>query len=144
MKPRKQRPGQRGNAMVEGALIFGAFMMMLIGVADFAQFLFVHNGITDRVRTAARYGAANTPVDTAAVKNVVLYGRPALGSGVTMNASFNLTPEMVDVQVLGAGTDDNRVQVKVTNYRYFMLSPLVFGTYTGPAITATIPLGVNN
>ncbi len=30
------------------------------------------------------------------------------------------------------------------NYHYPMVSPLLFGTFTGPPIVANLPLGVNN
>ncbi|MBI3681633.1 MAG: hypothetical protein HY235_14725 [Acidobacteria bacterium] len=121
------------------------FLLMLIGIADFAQFLFIHSALTERTRSAVRYGVTTSPIDTTRIRNMVLYGNPNGTNGVSAApAGFNLTPSNVEVNELDAGTEDHRLQVRIINYRYTILSPLIFGTYSAPPISAGLPLGVNN
>ena len=64
MLDRISRQGQkqrRGAVLIETGLIFVAFSFMLMGAFDFAQFLFIHQALVDRVRSAARWGAVNDP-----------------------------------------------------------------------------------
>ena len=124
--------------MLETAIIFPVFFYMLIATMDFAQFLFVQNAITERVRGAVSYGITNA-ADTTGIKNIVLYGQTTAGA----SASFGLTPSNVVVSELDAGTDDHRLQVNITNFKYSILTPLMFGTYNSPATTAVLPLPLN-
>ena len=48
---------QRGQAMIEGALVTLLLAALLIGIFDVAQVLFVRQTFTTRARGAARYGA---------------------------------------------------------------------------------------
>ncbi len=54
---------RRGSNLVESALVFGAFIFMVIGAFDFGQAVFMHQGMVERVRAAARY-ASMTPSAT--------------------------------------------------------------------------------
>jgi Flp pilus assembly protein TadG len=124
---------------VELSLIFMFLVCLLVGTLDFGQFLFIHQMLTERARSAVRYGVTTTPLDTTGVRNMVLYGQTT-GSGAGV---FGLTSEMVQVTVANANTDDYRLTVKVTNFPYTVLSPYISGTYHGPDIVANLPLGAN-
>ena len=127
--------------MVELSLIFIVVLSMLIGALDFGQFLYIHQCLTERAREGVRYGVTTAPIDTSGVQNMVLYGQttqPAGGTGI-----MGLTSSMVVVSTPGANTDDYRLTVKVTNYPYTIFSPWIGGSYTGPDILASIPLGAN-
>jgi Flp pilus assembly protein TadG len=124
--------------LVETGLIFTTFAFMLIGTADFGQFLFIHQALVERARSAARYGLVNDPTDTTSIQNMVLYNQPASTSGSTY---FGLTSSMVQVSNPGSGTADNRIVVFITGYPYTILSPYIGGTYTGPNITVVAPVG---
>jgi len=153
MKPahhlqRKQGQRERGSAIVEGSLILLILLCMLIGIVDFAQFLFIHQTLTERAREAVRYGVVNDPTDTTSIQNVVLYGQASGGSAPTNPSGtdqgiFNLQRSSVIVSAPASATDDYRLQVKVQNYTYTIYSPLIAGTYNGPRILASLPLGVN-
>src|SRR5579872_6979557 len=56
---RRQSP-QRGQAMVESALVLIVTMGLILGTCDFGQFLYLHQSLTERARAAARYGAVNS------------------------------------------------------------------------------------
>jgi Flp pilus assembly protein TadG len=144
----KRRERQKGSAIVEGAFIFLVFACMIIGSVDFGQFLFIHTTLTERAREAARYGAVNTPTDATAIQNVVLYGQASGGSVPTTAAGtdsgiFNVTRNNVSATTSGSGTDDYRITVKIHDYTYHIYSPYMAGSYAGPIIYSSQPLGIN-
>lgn len=130
------RKNQRGQAMLESALIMMIFLPMLIGILDFAQFLYFHQAIAERTRAAARYGAVHTFTDGSDIVNVAIYNDPA----GTANGATALVPNLtatagqngtVTATLTDAGTDDARVRVTVTNYPYnFLLMPSGVNTRT--------------
>jgi Flp pilus assembly protein TadG len=145
MKPissfRKKR--SKGSSIVESALIFLAFSTMLIGAFDFGQFLFVHQALVERARRAARWGAVNNPSDATSIRNMVLYySASAPTDGQT--PYMGLSNSNVEVSVSGVGTDDHRLLVRITGFRYTVLSPYIAGGYSGPNIDVLMPLGTTN
>ena len=136
-----RRKSQKGNVMVESALIFIAFFVMLIGIFDFAQFLFVQQALIERARSAARWGAVNNPTDTTSITNMVLYNQSATPPGGTPGY-MNLTSANVSVSNPGSGTNDYRLSVVISGYSYVVLSPYIAGSPTGIPITVSVPLGI--
>ena len=139
---RRRQKQSRGAVLIETGLIFVAFSFMLMGAFDFAQFLFVHQALVDRVRSAARWGAVNDPTNASAIKNMVLYNQATVPDGATSGV-FGLTSGSVSVSTPGSGTDDYRLVVTITNFQYEMISPIIGGTHTGPYIAISTPLGLN-
>ena len=134
--------------MVEGALIFLVFASMLLGIFDFGQFLFIHQTLTERAREAIRYGIVNDPTNATLMQNVVLYGQASGGLAPAIPSNndtgiFNVKRSNVIVTNTGSGTDDYRLLVQIQNYTYTIYSPGIAGSYNGPNITATLPLGNN-
>ena len=138
---RRQRRS-RGAVFVEAGFVFVVLVFMLMGTFDFAQFLFIHQALVDRTRSAARWGAVTDPTNTTAIQNMVLYNQPTAPLGASSGV-FGLTSSMVSVSNPGSGTDDYRLVVSISNYPYQMISPVIGGTYTGPNITISIPLGTS-
>ena len=139
MNRNQHRRRQRGAALIETGLIFTIFAFMLIGAADFGQFLFIHQALVERTRNAARWGALSDPTNVTAIQNMVLYNQTTVPSGST-SGYFGLTSANVQVTNPGSGTNDSRVAIFITNYSYAVLSPYIGGTYTGPNITITYPV----
>ncbi|HWB83789.1 MAG TPA: TadE family protein [Bryobacteraceae bacterium] len=138
---RDRRRSERGSVIVELSLIGLIFAVLVIGIMDFAQFLFYQQALLERVRSAARWGAVTDPTNTAAIADMVLYSQPAdPGGGVS--ASFGLTPSMVSVTTQDAGTDDYRLIVQVSGYSFRVLSPVLAGKYFGAPIRISVPLGL--
>jgi len=134
-----QRKKQRGSTIVELSVILLIVLSLLIGIVDIGQFLYIHQMLTERARAAVRYGVSNDPISTSAVQNMVMYGQTSgTGAGI-----FGLQSSMVSVTTPDANTDDYRLLVKITNYPYTVFSPLIAGSYNGPDITASLPLGAN-
>jgi len=133
----------KGAALVEMALVYLVFACLLIGAFDFGQFLFVHQAMVERARYAARWGAINDPTDSTSITNMVLYYQSS--SPPTGTASyFNLTTSNVTVTNPGSGTDNYRLNLQISGYSYTVLSPYIAGSFTGPPVTVSVPLGLYN
>ena len=145
MNKQRTKQHQRGSVFVETALVFTTLAFMLIGTFDFGQFLFIHQALVERARNAARWGAVNDPTNTTAIQNMVLYNQPNAsggnGWGDNPPGYFGLTSDMVQVSTPGSGTNDYRLVVMVVNFPYTVLSPYIGGTYMGPNITVSYPIG---
>ncbi len=135
-----RRKTNRGSTMVEFSLIGVMFFVILIGIMDFGQFLFVQQAILDRARTAARWGAASDPTNSGAIQNMVLYLQPTVPAHGT--ASFGLTASMVSVSTADVGTDNYRLVIQISGYSYLVLSPYLARTYKGTPISVSVPLGL--
>jgi Flp pilus assembly protein TadG len=136
------RSMRRGSAMVEMSLIGILFFVILIGICDFGQFLFLQQAMVERARAAARWGALTDPTNSAAIQNMVLYLQSSVPSSGT--ASFGLTANMVSVSTADAGTDNYRLVLQISGYSYSVLSPYLAGSYKGAPISVSVPLGLYN
>ena len=130
----RRRQGERGHAILEGALILIVFLSFLIGTLDFAQFLYFHQSLVERVRVAARYGAVH-PTDITGTQNVAVYNVAAGGTSALLPG---LTTGMVAVNVSDSGTPAARVTVTITGYPFQFFSPTIAGSRTAQAISATM------
>ena len=141
------RKGRKGNAMVEAALVSLVFFLLVLGIFDFGQFLFVHQALVHRARTAIRAGAIYSDSSTA-IKNRILYNQSTAKLDSDGNAKagyFGLTANDIVVYQLDSGTDSARVNVQITSFPFVMLSGYaVPGPKRGKAITVTVPLGMFN
>jgi Flp pilus assembly protein TadG len=137
---RVRRARQKGSAMVEAALLGIIFFSMLVATFDFGQFLFIHQALVERARSAARWGLVNGGTDLDGTKNMVLYNQSTTGQ----TAFFGLTASNVTVTTSDLNTDNARLTVNVDNYSYKMISPYIAGNYTGPGIRVSVPLGMFN
>ena len=139
----RRRRTSKGSVFVETALIFIAFACLLIGAFDFGQFLFIHQALVERARSAARWGAINDPTDSASITNMVLYnqaGAPPEGT----TGYMNVTAGNITVTNPDSGTDKYRLNIRVSGYSYLVLSPFIAGNYTGPLVSVSVPLGLYN
>lgn len=137
------RRNQRGSAILESAFVFLALMLMLVGIFDFGQFLFIHQALVERARSAVRWGAVTDPANTAAIQNMVLYNQPTTPGGQAAGY-FNLAAGNVQVSELGAGTDNRRLLIRIVNYSYPTVSPFFSGSRTTPEIRVSYSLGIFN
>ena len=141
MKTRiSKRQNQRGHVIIESAFIFVSFFAMVMGIFDFGQFLFLQQALLERGRYAARWGATNTPTDSASIKNMVLYNQSADPPSGTATY-FNIPVSSVTVSTADSGTDNYRLTVNIAGYTYQLYSLWIFGSYTGPPVNIVQPLG---
>src|SRR4051812_38711752 len=135
---RRNRKNQRGSSMVEGALVLLTMLAMIIFILDMGRILLIQQYITERARATVRNAVVNN-WDATKTKNYLVYNSiTAPGGG---GAGFlGLLPSQVTYSTLGtAGTDDYRIQVKVSGVPALVLIPFIAGTYTLAPITATLP-----
>src|SRR4051812_48197371 len=96
---------KRGQSTVESALVFLLLIMTVLGTLDIGQVIFIRQGLVERARTGARYGAVHA-ADATAIRNIVLYNSPAARNGSPL---FGITAAMVDVARPDIGTDEERI-----------------------------------
>jgi Flp pilus assembly protein TadG len=134
---RKSGRLQRGSSFVEGALVLTVVIFTLIGIVDVGHVLITHQALVERVRAGARYAVVNA-YDQAAIRNVVLYNTatPAQGS----RSLLGLSSEMVQVSLLNNGTPEARVEVRIVDYPFRFLTPLIKGLYRTNRIRISMPV----
>lgn len=134
-----QRGRRRGQALLESALVTLVFVVLLVGVIDVGQFLFVHQTLVERGRNALRYGVVR-PFDANAIRNMVLYNQPSGPSGgQAVPGIFGLTPSMVSVTRQDATFNEDRIVVTISDYPFRFLTPLIAGLARGKPITVSLP-----
>lgn len=129
------RANERGSTLVEFAIGVTVFVTAMFAVLEFGRALWVHNALTDAARRGARYATMHSSTDPDSVKNVVVYGNPA-GTG---NPMLNdLTTANVDVTYDNFGLNDGTVSVKISNYQFHFVVPIIGTTITMPSYTTTL------
>jgi Flp pilus assembly protein TadG len=129
------RQNERGSTLVEFAIGAAVFLTAMFAVIEFGRALWTHNALADAARRGARYAVNHPATDTAAVRNVVVYGDPAGGSQKLVD---NLTPANVQVQYSDFSLGKGTVSVSIVNYQFQMVVPLVGGTINMPAYNTTL------
>ena len=71
----------KGQSLVEMALVCMIFFFLLFGILEFARALYYYNTIVQNTRAAARWAVVNVldnsdAADITTTQNIVLYGGP--------------------------------------------------------------------
>jgi hypothetical protein len=151
-----RRKKQAGQALVETVLTLTAFVIMLPGIIEIGQILFIHQMLGERVRTAVRWGSVNAwdnATSPGLITNIVLYGTTVPAQWAL--PVFNLSAQNVAVtrpQPDYSAAD--RIVVKVSGYALtFMTNGVVQGSngnanpssqFNGLTIQETLPYEVSN
>ena len=139
----KSRNKQRGQAMVESALILLIFVPVLLGIADFGQILYFHGSLTERTRAASRYGAVHTYTDGLAIRNVAVYNNPSPTADTKPLIPF-LTTALVSATLDDPGTDSARITVTITNYPFNFISGFMSHSTWYKTVITTEPYEIVN
>lgn len=131
----KNKNNERGATLVEFAIGVTVFATAMFGVLEFGRALFVHNALADAARRGARYAVMHSAASSTQVKNIVVYGNEA-GTGTPL--VNNLTASNVDVQYSNFGLNDGTVSVKIQNYQFQLVVPIIGTTITMPSYTTTL------
>ncbi len=129
------RRGERGSTLVEFAIGATLFLTVMFAVIEFGRALWVHNALSDAARRGARYAVVNTAADSAAVKNVVVYGDPAGGTNPLVE---NLTTSNVNVTYSGFGLSGGTATVSISNYSFQFVVPIVRTSIQMPSYSTTL------
>jgi len=134
-RKRHSKERQRGSTLVEFAIGATVFLTVMFAVIEFGRALWVHNALSDAARRGARYAVVHPATDSAAVKNVVVYGDPAGGSTPLVD---NLTPSNVNVSYSGFGLNDGTATVSISNYSFQFVFPIVSTSIQMPSYSSTL------
>jgi len=131
----RPRKGERGAALMEFTIGAAVFLSVMFAVIEFGRALWTHNALADAARRGARYAVNHSATDTAAVKNVVVYGDPA---GNTSPIIYDLAPGNVAVEYTNFGLDQGSVSVSIVNYQFKFVVPLIGTTINMPNYNTTL------
>ena len=154
-RPRRLSAGrtQRGQTLVEFALVVMMFLVVMFGLIEFARALWTWNTIVQATRAGARFAVVETPnpSNDDAIKNYVVYlnsagtGDPVLPGLTTSNVTVSFRKI-----VLGTGAYDTAplptkfqadvVQVSITGYNFNFVVPIFGTSITLPAFTTTLAI----
>jgi Flp pilus assembly protein TadG len=135
LRLKKCKDNERGSTLVEFSIGVMVFATAMFAVLEFSRALWAHNALTDAARRGARYATLHSATDTTSVKNIVVYGNAA-GTGNAMLP--NLSTANVDVSYNNFGLNDGTVTVKITNYQFQLVIPIVGTTITMPNYSTTL------
>jgi TadE-like protein len=101
---------ERGQSLVETALILAAFMGLLLGMTGIGESLFVRQTLADRAREAARWGALH-PYDPAKICDRVQFA--------------TIGPADVEVSNPGCPGIDCRISVAIPTQGIRCVEPVI-------------------
>jgi Flp pilus assembly protein TadG len=135
LRVQNKRKQERGSTLVEFAIGATVFLLVVFAVLEFGRALWVHNALADAARRGARYAVIHPAADSAAVKNVVVFGDPAGGSTPIVN---NLTTSQVNVNYSGFGLNEGTATVSISNYQFQFVLPMVGTSIQMPNYSTTL------
>ncbi len=117
-KARSRTSDERGQGLVEFALIIPILMLMIMGILDLGRALYAYSVVANSAREGARYGST-APTDDSGV------------IAVARAAAVGLDPAQLNVTVSHPGGNSVHVQVA---YTFRLVTPLVGQVLGGGAI----------
>ena len=154
-RPRRLSAGrtQRGQTLVEFALVVMMFLVVMFGLLEFARALWTWNTIVQATRAGARFAVVETPnpLNNDAIKNYVVYlnstgtGDPVLPGLATSNVTVNFRKILLgtgayDTTPLPSKFQADVVQVSITGYNFNFVVPIFGTSITLPAFTTTLAI----
>jgi Flp pilus assembly protein TadG len=148
---RRSGPRSRGQALVEFALVFPIFMLVLFGIIDVGRYVYVSNSLNEASREGARYGSVEQwqyacPVSVGSPDRFTCTSAVTLGrlAGAPANVAATVTCETVgaggvlsNVTAANCGQNDLLI-VQATAPSFQFLTPgigQILGTPTISGLT---------
>ena len=126
---KRERRRQRGQSLVETAIIFPILLLFLAATIDFGRVFDAYIVMTNAVREGARFGSVKPDLTVAEVKQIVINDVLGSGTNITQMPDFGAA----NVTVEGQEEDSEVVRVEAT-YEF----DLWFGGIIGfPTVTVT-------
>jgi Flp pilus assembly protein TadG len=143
---------QRGQTLLEFALVALLFFVVLFCLIEFARALWTWNTIVQATRAGARFAVVEAPVasDTT-VKNYVVYlngagtGSPVL-PGLTSShvqvsyLKHNPPNPPITASTVSEKYDADVVQISISGYSFTFIVPFFDSSITIPSFTTTLPI----
>jgi TadE-like protein len=126
---------ERGQGLIEAAMVLLVFFALLFGVIDCGQVLFAHQALSERVRASVRWGSMH-PYDGTGdqVANLILYDQVD-EPHAARDGYLGLKRANVQVSYRPATPerpDDEILSVAIVNYESHFFSPLIARTIVSP------------
>ena len=137
--PTISKRSQKGAVFVETALVMLTFIIVMVGIADFATFLHLHQAITERTRNVARI-AAIEDLSATKIQNLIAYGVETVPDDAKLPGYFGLKPSNIAVSVQDRGLSSQRLIVTVSGLSFPLVSPLLSGRGRNMPIRMSLPL----
>ena len=148
---RRSGPRNRGQALVEFALVFPIFMLVLFGIIDVGRFVYVSNSLNEASREGARFGSVeqwqySCPASVGSPDRFTCTSAVTLGrlAGAPANVAATVTCKTVgaggvlsNVTAANCGQNDLLI-VQATAPSFQFLTPgigLILGTPTISGLT---------
>lgn len=112
--------------MVEFALVFPIFILLVMGIVDFGRAVWIHNAMANMSAEGARYGIIRSHTDTQ-IYNQTIALAPTNEFQASCNASV---PDRVCITPSGTRTPDQPITVEV-HYRFIPITPLIANVIGG-------------
>lgn len=139
---RRDRCRSHGQALVEFALVFPLFILLLFGLIDLGRLAYINNAISEAAREGARWGTVQGRSVSAADRTNVAAKTRSLMAAVP-NPTVTVTCQDIHGVTRSTCTKDNILVVRVDT-TVGMLTPVV-GQLVGPrTLTAISRMVVNN
>lgn len=123
------RSREKGQSLVEGALVMLVFFALLLGIVDLSHLVFAHEALVERVSEAARWGSLHPEAGVEAVRDRIV--------------DANLKPEnvLVDIRdIEGVAA----LHVEVVNFEVPLFAPwwpgLAHQLRNARPVAVTVPL----
>lgn len=117
------RHPQRGQSLVELALVLPIVLWLLLGIVDFGRVYFVHVASTNAAREGARYWASNLSATESTVK-----------ARVQAEAAPQVTIAAGNITLSSPTLDQRRVQILV---QFTAITPLIATLWGGGSLNVT-------
>ncbi len=141
-RTRRAAPRSRGQALVEFALVFPLFILLLFGLVDLGRLAYINNAISEAAREGARWGTVQGRSVSAADRTNVANKTRSLMAAVP-NPTVTVTCEDVFGVARSTCTSGNILVVRVDT-TVGMLTPVVGQLVGARTYTAIARMVVNN
>jgi len=135
------RHRQQGIHLVEMAIVFLIFLIMLFGVIEFSRALYTWNALTEGTRRGARV-AAVCPFNDPKVAQTTIFASTGSNSPILPNLTTN-NVSVTYTDSTGATSASYAtaafVTVRITGYTLPLFIPAIPITLTAPPFSATFP-----
>jgi Flp pilus assembly protein TadG len=131
----KAGKAERGATLLEFAIAATVFLTVMFGVVEFGRCLWTHNALADAARRAARYAVNHPEADEEDVKKVAVYGDPKGNKNPLVD---NLKTTNVKVKYTNYKLGEGTVSVRITDYQFQFVIPLVGTTLAMPDYNTTL------
>lgn len=141
-----QRRSQRGQSLVEFALVLPILLILLLGIVDFGMGLRAYVTLTNATREGARFAAVGNPAGTYPADCTGSFSDSAVGRVCTTLSGLDLDGVQTVSVVYPDGQLPGHSVVVSADYQYEFITPLsaVAGFFSGGSFPGHLDLSATS